>query len=162
MAPSIPWRKPKKQQRALGVQCAGIGAYDGCVYIISMQCGGVKAVSKNGKGKAMEFDAFQTWLSDNPIGERMFQTLKGRSHFYARYDSHTQGIALRLSTGYQGQLQYNQIRRVFERYQAGTPSERNMTSFYCDPQWPETPSRILAPYIPAIIKVWIEEVGTCQ
>jgi hypothetical protein len=105
----------------------------------------------------MEFEAFQTWLSNNLIGERDFQTLGGRSHFNACYDSQGQTIVVRRRTGKEGQLPTNQIRRVFERYQAGLPSEINMTSFYTDPWWPETSNRILAPYLAAIIKVWIEE-----
>jgi hypothetical protein len=54
-------------------------------------------------------------------------------------------------------LRDDQIQRIFERYETGSRSERNMTSFYYDPWWRKTPSRILAPTILAIIKAWIEE-----
>ena len=113
--------------------------------------------AKNGGATVMKFEEFEAWLSNRLKTEREFQTLKARSHFYARYDSHNRAITVRLRTGYQGQLREDHIRRVFERYQNGSQSERNMTSFYYDPWWPETPNRILAPAVPAMIKVWIEE-----
>jgi hypothetical protein len=105
----------------------------------------------------VNFEEFRTWLPDNLQIEREIQTLKGRSYFYARYDRQNRLMALRLRTGYQGQLRDDQIQRIFERYKTGSRSERNMTSFYYDPWWRKTPSRILAPTILAIIKAWIEE-----
>ena len=107
----------------------------------------------------MNFEELQAWLSErfNLHNELRFQTLGGRSYFHVRYDSQSRIMTIRLSTGYKGQLREDKIRRVFERYQTGSQSERNMTSFYCDPWWPETPSRILAPYVAAVIKAWIEE-----
>jgi hypothetical protein len=105
----------------------------------------------------MRFMEFRAWLSEYLGEERKFQTLKGRSFFYARYDCQQQVLVLRLRTEYRGQLRDNQIQKIFDRYGAGSQSERNMTSFYYDPWWPETPSRILAPTVPAIIKVWIDK-----
>lgn len=105
----------------------------------------------------MNFNEFRTWLSENLQNEREFQTLKGRSYFYARYDRKSRLMALKLRTGYEGRLRDDQIQRIFERYETGSQSERNMTSFYFDPWWRETPSRILAPTIPAIIKAWVTE-----
>jgi hypothetical protein len=105
----------------------------------------------------MGFMEFQSWLSDSLRSERKFQTLKGRSYFYARYDSQNSVLAIKLSTGYQGKLRDDQIAKIFQRYETGSQSERNMTSFFNNPWWPETPNLILAPYVPAIIRAWIEE-----
>jgi len=64
----------------------------------------------------MEFEEFQTWLSDILQIEHEYQTLNGKSYLYARFDNQNRVINVRLRTGYQGQLRYVQIRRVFERY----------------------------------------------
>jgi len=115
---------------------------------------------KNTRDKGMNFEEFQAWLSDKfspDNGELLFETLGGRSYFYVSYDSQSRFMKIRRSTGRQGQLREDKIRRVFERYQNGSQSERNMTSFYTDPWWERTPSRILAPYVAAVIKAWTEE-----
>jgi len=107
----------------------------------------------------MNFEEFQGWLSNkfNLNNELRFQTLGGRSYFKVRYDSQSQVMNIRRSTGKQGQLGDDKICRVFERYQSGSLSEKNMTSFYTDTYWKGTPDRVLAPYVAAMIKVWIEE-----
>ena len=107
----------------------------------------------------MSFERFKQWLSDELTARTRFDTLGGRSYFHAYYH-HDEGlIFLILRTGYRGQLRDDQVEEIYNRYNNGTPSERNMTSFYTDPWWPDTPSRILAPAIPAIIKVWIDQEG---
>ncbi len=105
----------------------------------------------------MTFKNFRQWLSDNLKNQQKFTTLKKRSYFYAYYDEESGLIKLELKTGSKGQLRDNQIEKIFERYKDGTYSEKNMTSYYYDPWWPDTPNRILAPTIPAIIKVWITQ-----
>jgi len=103
------------------------------------------------------FEEFRKWFVQNLQTEQQFQTLGRRSHFYARYDQAKGFIKLRLRTGTQGQLRENQIQRIFERWEGATFSERYRTSFYTDPWWSGTPSRIFAPTIPAIIKFWIQQ-----
>lgn len=105
----------------------------------------------------MPFEEFREWFLRNLQAEQQFQTLGGWSHFYARYDQEYALIKLRLSTGSQGQLRENQIQIIFERWETGTAAERYRTSFYTDPWWPNTPSRIFAPTIPAIIRYWIQQ-----
>jgi len=105
----------------------------------------------------MGFMEFQLWLTGSLREERIFQTLKGLSYFNARYDSQNGILVIIRSTGKQGQLRDNQIAEIFDRYETGSKTDRNMTSFYNHPRWPETPSLILAPYVPAIIRAWIEE-----
>ena len=108
----------------------------------------------------MNFEEFQAWLSDrfNHNNELSFQTLGGRSQVHVRYDPRIGFMTVKRSTGNEGKLREDKIRRVFERYREGFPGERHMTSFYCDPKWPDTPDRVLAPYIAAVIKAWAGEV----
>jgi len=107
----------------------------------------------------MNFEEFQAWLSNrfNLNNELRFQTLGGQSYFHVLYDSQSQIINIRRSTGKQRQLQGDKIHRVFERYQSASQSEKNMSSFYTDTYWERTPDRVLAPYVAAVIKAWIEE-----
>lgn len=105
----------------------------------------------------MEFEAFQSWLQNNLRVVREFQTLGGRSRFNACYDGRKHSMVICRSTGKEGQLATNKIQKIFERFKAGSPSERNMTSFYTDTLWTGTPDRIQAPYVAAIIKAWIKE-----
>ena len=104
----------------------------------------------------MNFKEFRNWLLDNLRDESHFETLGGRSHFHAHYDPQN-GLMFRLSSESEGQLTDEQIQSIFERYQNGTPQERSMTSFYTDPWWVDRPNRILAPYVPAIMRVWIQD-----
>lgn len=107
----------------------------------------------------MNYQEFQSWLSDrfNPSIEVRFQTLGGQSYFYVRYDSQSRIMRIRRSTGKTGSLRDDQIRKVLERYKTAPPSARLMTSFYTDTYWKNTPDRILAPYVAAVVKAWIEE-----
>lgn len=107
----------------------------------------------------MNFEEFQAWLLNklNLNKELRFQTLGGQSYFHVCYDSQSRVMNIRRSTGKQGQLRDDKIRRVFERYQSGSQSEKNMTSFYTDTYWKRTPDRVLAPYVAAVIEAWVEE-----
>lgn len=111
------------------------------------------------RGKGMNYQEFQSWLSDrfNPSIEVRFQTLGGQSYFHVRYDSQSRIMSIRRSTGKTGSLRDDQIRKVLERYNTAPPSARLMTSFYTDTYWKKTPDRILAPYVAAVVKAWIEE-----
>ncbi|WP_041280637.1 hypothetical protein [Desulfosudis oleivorans] len=114
---------------------------------------------KNNGEVMMNFEEFQAWLINNfnQNTERRFDTLGGRSCFYVRYNSNSKVVSIKRSTGNQGQLNDDQIRKVFERYNTGSQSERDMTSFYTDTYWENTPDRILAPYVAAVIKTWGEK-----
>lgn len=103
------------------------------------------------------FEEFRQWILQNLQDEQEFQTLGRKSHFYARYDQQNAHINLRLRTGSRSQLRENQIQIIFERWETGTAAERYRTSFYTDPWWPNTPNRIFAPTIPAIIRYWIQQ-----
>jgi len=82
----------------------------------------------------------------------------GRSWFEMKYHWFSKKVTIRRSTGNEGQLKDRQIRRIFDRYQEGSIYERHMTSFYTDPTWVNTPDRVLAPYVAAVIREWAEEV----
>lgn len=103
----------------------------------------------------MPFEEFRQWLSQNLLNEKRFHTLGERSFFDARYDQQDALIRFRLKTGNQGQLRTDQIQEIFERWEGSTSLERYKTSFYTDPKWPNTPNRIFAPTIPAIIRFWM-------
>ena len=105
----------------------------------------------------MPFEDFRQWLVQNLQAEQQFETLGRPSYFYAQYDQQNALINLRLRTNSQGQLRENQIQIIFERWEAGGGDERYRTSFYTDPWWTDTPSRIFAPTIPAIIRYWIQQ-----
>ena len=107
----------------------------------------------------MTFEQFQSWLliNFNPNNELCFQTLGGRSRFHVRYDGQSRVMKIRRSTGNEGQVRNDEVYRIFQRYWNAPQSEKNMSSFYTDPLWEETPSRILAPYVAAVIKAWIDE-----
>jgi len=111
------------------------------------------------RGKGMNSQEFQAWLAErfNPSIEVRFQTLGGQSYFHVHYDSHIRIMSIRRSTGKTGSLRDDQIRKVLERYKTAPPSARHMTSFYTDTYWRETPDRILAPYVAAVVKAWVEE-----
>ena len=65
---------------------------------------------------------------------------------------------VRRNTEMKGKLREDKIRRVLERYRDGLSAKRYMTSFYCDPKWPDTPERVLVPYVAGVIKAWAGKV----
>lgn len=65
------------------------------------------------------------------------------------------GIGIMNSSGSEYILSREECQKIIDRYSSLSALNRNRAIYYTDPEWPITPSRIFAPYLPALIKVFI-------
>jgi hypothetical protein len=117
----------------------------------------------------MDFEEFIKWLSVNLIEFKSFKTLGDRKCFYAKYDQQNGSITIRNSRfqlraqknpkfeGYQ--LKHNAIKKIFERFNNASESEKYMPMYYELPPskekykkgeynreyWPKAPDKIATP-----------------
>jgi len=101
------------------------------------------------------FKDFLRWLANLPKGT-LIPTLGGRSGIGARYDPVKKELEITNSKGNDCIMDVSDIRRIFDRYFSLDEAERNRAVSYTDPEWPETPNRIFAPYVAALIKEWLK------
>lgn len=106
----------------------------------------------------MVFTEFIKWAKDTIPNWKEFQTLGSQSRFFAKYNYQENSIRIRNSRGNEHEINEDDLQRIFERYVNATAQTRNKASHYTDPMWPETPNRVFAPCIPAIIKFWAENM----
>lgn len=119
----------------------------------------------------MDFDGFIKWLSESLKDFKQFPTLGGRSHFYAQYNQQERFLTIKIGPRKRTyKLKFNDIRKIFERWNNAPTSELYRSSYYQLPPlkkeykegkysveyWPEAPDKIATPSIPAIIKYWHE------
>jgi len=120
----------------------------------------------------MVFEDFKQWLSEHLADFRNFSTLGGRSHFDAKYNKQDESITVRNSQQNSFTLKRNAIEKIFARCKKAPASKRYMTSYYSLPPskdkylekeyateyWEDPPDKVATPYIPAVIKHWVENV----
>ena len=102
----------------------------------------------------MNFEEFIEWAKNSIKEQTKFQTLGKRSQFDAQYDR-LNSIKITNSSGNTLTINEERLKRIFERYVAEPTDMKHMASYYSDPKWPTTPSRIFAPYVPAILRDWV-------
>jgi len=104
----------------------------------------------------MSFKAFFQWARNDLIESRTFQALGERAQFQAQYKQDSNEMEITNSKGNVGHLRKMHLERIFERYFALPHAQRHKAKYYEDPEWAETPNRVFAPAVPAIIRYWIE------
>lgn len=102
----------------------------------------------------MTFEQFIKWAENRMTNWKGFQTLGGRSRFLAKYKKQQNSITVRNSRNREYDINTEALRRIFERYINAPAEMRDRAVYYTDPRWPETPNRVSAPYIPAVIRYW--------
>ena len=100
----------------------------------------------------MNFENFLEWLRINCIEPRKTKTLAEQSSFKAIIGNDGRSLTIEFgSEGRSGDLSENDLHFIWKRYR-DLGGSKHMTSEYNNPKWPETPSLILAPYVPALIR----------
>lgn len=102
----------------------------------------------------MMFTQFLNWLGTHYTEEKNCDTMGGRSLFTARFIPGANLLLIGRSSGKSSSVDEAVLQRIFDRYQAASEIDRHKTSFYTDPVWKDTPDRINAPYVAALIKKW--------
>jgi hypothetical protein len=106
------------------------------------------------------FENFIRWASEEFKKSKWINSLGGRTHFTVTmiYDG---GKFLKIDYGKRGKTGFmplDQIEVVWERY-ISLESRKHVTGEYTDPRFRETPNRILAPYVAAVIREFDNECG---
>ena len=104
----------------------------------------------------MSFKVFFQWARNNLVEPRTFQSLGKRSQFQVRYNQDSNEMEITNSKGNVWHFRTTHLQRIFERYFALPHAQRHRAVYYTDPEWVETPNRIFAPAVPAIIRYWAE------
>jgi hypothetical protein len=103
------------------------------------------------------FEKFIKWAMGMSIDWVEFPTLGRRSQFLAQYNLQKNSIKIKNSKNKECEIKKTDLWRIFERYFNAPLEKRHRASYYTDPKWPDTPNRIFAPYIPAVIRHWTEK-----
>lgn len=102
--------------------------------------------------KKMSFENFLNWLKKNCKEPRSTKTLGGRTFFKAIISNDGRSLTIEFgSKDYSGNVSENELVSIWKRYWH-LGDMKHMTSKYTDTDWSETPNRILAPYVPALIR----------
>ena len=100
----------------------------------------------------MRFENFLDWLKKNCKEPRPTKTLGGRSSFEAIFNKNEKLLTIDFgSNDYSGNILENELISIWKKYW-DLGYIKHHTSEYTDPKWPETPNRVLAPYVPALIR----------
>jgi len=100
----------------------------------------------------MDFDGFLHWLNSNCKERISRKTLGGKAEFKAEVIENGRLLLIEYSRKNQiCCLNMEKLKLIFDRYHK-LDDKKHMTSEYADPKWPETPSRICAPYAAALIR----------
>jgi hypothetical protein len=105
----------------------------------------------------MTFEDFLKYLKSNLMTPVKFDTLAGRSYFHAIFHAATSSLEIKNKSGSVGILDKNSLNSIYQRYSNAPLNRKNMTSYYAIDNWPNSPNKIFAPYVPAIIKSCLEE-----
>ena len=107
----------------------------------------------------MSFEEFIEWAEGAVIDWQELPTLGRRSRFHTKYDLQRRSMIVGNSQGQEYALSREALSKIFERYITAPGEQIHRANYYTDPIWPETPHRIAAPYIPALLRYWAE---SCQ
>ena len=104
----------------------------------------------------MNCERFLKWIKRALTSWKIFKTLGGKALFRARYDD-SSGLIIMNSRKKQYIVSDQDMKEIFDRYRNSPGEMKHRAIYYTDPKWPETPNRISSPYLPAVIRFWIEE-----
>jgi hypothetical protein len=107
----------------------------------------------------MSFEEFIKWAEGAIIDWQELPTLGRRSRFQTKYDSQRGSMIVINSRGKEYVLSRGALSKIFERYITAPGEQIHRANYYTDPIWPETPHRIAAAYISALLRYWAEN---CQ
>lgn len=100
----------------------------------------------------MSFKDFHRWLKKECEEPRETETLGYRTSFKATISNDGSSLTIEFGNqGGSGSLSRNELFLIWERYW-DLGGRKHMTSEYNEPEWSERPHRILAPYVPALIR----------
>jgi hypothetical protein len=100
----------------------------------------------------MNFEKFLHWLRTNFQKSQMIRSLGGKTNFKAKI--HDDGNQLNIEYGTRGKFGYfsdDNLKLVWGRYMS-LGGKKQVASEYTDPNWTQTPNRVLAPYAAALIR----------
>ncbi len=104
----------------------------------------------------MTFENLLEWLKTNLNEPVRFDTLGKKSQFTATFHESTSSLEIKNSKGNVGLLDKESLRKIFQRHSDAPPNKRDMTGYWTPPKWPDTPNMIFAPYVPAIIRDFLQ------
>lgn len=126
---------------------------------------GYRLVSDNGKLFLAEkieftFKNFLKWASEELTNPKWINSLGGKTHFTVTmiFDS---GQFFKIDYGQRGKTGFmplDQVRVIWDRY-ISLGNRKHVTGEYTDPKFRETPNRILAPYVAAVIREFKNDIN---
>jgi hypothetical protein len=107
----------------------------------------------------MSFEEFIKWAESAIIVGQELPTLGRRSRFHIKYDLQRGSMIVKNSQGKEYVLDREALSKIYERNISAPGEQIHRANYYTDPIWPETPHRIAAPYIAALLRYW---AAKCQ